>query len=217
MAVKGSTYRSISQDELLASVKTKREFEGILFSSHLELDEVDLSSGKFNGCLFDYPVLRAIDLSEATFKDCKFAPSRFTSCKFTDTQFENCTFFDPDRKLGCTFAFCDLRAIEAIRCNFSVNSFERCDLYNLSATECGFRGTKFHGSTFNRAISRKVELTRAKFDQCNFSFADMSGLSLPKCELLSCKFSDTALFDVDLTDAVMTGSIVHGAEWNRAK
>jgi len=60
-------------------------------------------------------------------------------------------------------------------------------------------------------------LTKAKFDQCNFSFADMSGLSLPTCELLRCKFSDTALFDVDLTDAVMTGSSIHGADWNRAK
>jgi fluoroquinolone resistance protein len=60
-------------------------------------------------------------------------------------------------------------------------------------------------------------LTKAKFDQCNFSFADMSGLSLPTCELLRCKFSDTALFDVDLTNAVMTGSTIHGADWNRAK
>jgi len=217
MAIEGSTYRSISQDEFLALAETSRDFTGILFSPPVIFDEVDLRNSQFSRCLFQHPIVCGTDFSEAKFKDCRFVPSRFASCKFARAQFENCAFFDPDQKLGCTFAFCDLRAVEAIKCNFSINSFERCDLYNLSAAECGFRGTKFHGSTFNRAISKKVVLTKAKFDKCNFSFADMSGLSLQSCELLSCKFSDTALFDVDLTDAVMIGSTVDSAEWNRAK
>ena len=123
-------------------------------------------------------------------------------------QFEDCAFFFPGQKKGCTFAFCELRTVEMARCNFSVNSFERCDLYNLRATDCSFRGVDFHGSTFSRAISKKVVLTKAKFDKCNFSFADMSGLSLQGCELLSCKLSETALFDTDLSDAAMTGSII---------
>jgi len=210
-------YRSISQDELFVLAETSRAFEGVRFPPEVPFDDLDCAGFRFTRCLFQCPTVRGADFSEAEFRDCMFATARFASCKFVDARFESCTFFDPEQKTGCTFAFCELRAVEMVRCNFSVNSFERCDLYNLRATECGFRGVRFHGSTFSRPISKKVVLTKAKFDKCNFSFADMSGLSLHGCELPSCKFSETALFDADLSDAVMIGSIIDRADWDRAK
>jgi uncharacterized protein YjbI with pentapeptide repeats len=217
MTIDQPAYRSISQGELIALAETSREFDGILFPPAVTFDDLDCTGCRFARCLFQCPIVRGTEFSEAEFRDCRFAPARFASCKFAGARFENCTFFGPEQKAGCTFAFCELRAVEMVKCNFSVNSFERCDLYNLRATECGFRGVNFHGSTFSRPISKKVVLTKARFDKCNFSFADMSGLSLQGCELLSCKFSETALFGADLSDAVMIGSMVDRAEWDRAK
>jgi uncharacterized protein YjbI with pentapeptide repeats len=217
MAIDQPDYRSISQDELIALAGTSREFDGVLFPPATTFDDLDCTDCRFIRCLFQCPTVRGTDFSDAEFRDCRFAPARFASCKFTGARFEHCTFFNPERKTGCTFAFCELRAVEMVKCNFSVSSFERCDFYNLRAIECGFRGVNFHGSTFSRPISKKIVLTKAKFDKCNFNFADMSGLSLQGCELLSCKFSETALFGTDLSDAVMTGSTFDRAEWDRAK
>ena len=210
-------HRPISQDELVAVVETGREFAGILFPPGVTFDDLDSTGCQFTRCLFQSPAVRGADFSESQFRNCTFEPARFASCKFVGAQFEDCAFFIPGQKKGCTFAFCELRNVEMARCNFSVNSFERCDLYNLRATDCSFRGVDFNGSTFSRAISKKVVLTKAKFDKCNFSFADMSGLALQGCELLSCKLSETALFDTDLSDAAMTGSIIDRAEWDRAR
>src|SRR5258708_37064270 len=68
-------HRSISQGELLALAKQNGVFEGIVFAPPLGLDDIDLSHGKFIRCLFQYPGVRAAAFSEATFKDCMFAPS----------------------------------------------------------------------------------------------------------------------------------------------
>ena len=54
-------HRSISQDELLALAKQGGVFEGIVLAPPLELDDIDLSHGKFIRCLFQYPVVRAAD------------------------------------------------------------------------------------------------------------------------------------------------------------
>jgi fluoroquinolone resistance protein len=217
MAIDQPAYRSISQDELIALAESSREFHEILFSPGTTFDDLDCTGCRFTRCLFQCPTFRGADFSEAEFRDCRFAPARFASCKFTGARFESSTFFNPEQKTGCTFAFCELRAVEMVKCNFSISSFERCDFYNLRAIESGFRGVDFHGSTFSRPISKKVILTKAKFDKCNFSFADMSNLSLQGCELLSCKFSETVLFGTDFSDAVMTGSMLDRAEWDRAK
>jgi len=88
MAVEGSTYRPTTRDELLTSANASRAFNGILFPAALDLDEVDLSSASFTGCLFEQTVLQAVDFSDTTFKDCRFAPMRLTSCKFTNARLE---------------------------------------------------------------------------------------------------------------------------------
>ena len=70
----------------------------------------------------------------------------------------------------------DLQAVEIVKCNLATCSFERCDLYNVSASDSSFRGAQFRQSTFSKTISRRSALTKASFDRCNISFADLSGL-----------------------------------------
>src|SRR5260370_26097759 len=67
-------HRSISQGELLALAKQRGVFEGIVFAPPLELDDIALSHRKFIRCLFQYPVVRAADLSAARLKYCVFPP-----------------------------------------------------------------------------------------------------------------------------------------------
>jgi fluoroquinolone resistance protein len=209
--------RSISPQELARALESNRPFEDVIFSADLDVDARDLSERTFARCRFEIPVVRDTDFSSAEFKDCTFLPTRFASCKFTEARMEKCTLFSSEKKAGCTFAFCEMRALELDHCNLASCSFERCDLYNLRATETNFRSCKFKGSDFHRQISRSVVLTKARFDACNLSFADMSALSLKSCEFPACKFSETLFFDSDLTETVLENAIIDRAEWDRAR
>ena len=216
MANTDPTQKPLRQDELNALVKTTRVFEAVAFTSVVTLDELDLAECQFIDCIFDIPAIRGADFSGAQFKGCRFSPGRFASCKFTGARFQDINFFDADQKKGCTFAFCDLRDVDAEKCNFAVNSFERCDMHDFRAKECSFRGVRFHASTFTKAISKRVIVTRARFEACNFTFTDFSGVSLESCEFLTCKFLDTAFFDVNFTDAILRDCSLDKAEWERA-
>ena len=217
MAIEDPAHHAISQEELRATAETSRTFSGILFPATLALEGIDFTESRFDRCLFRVPTIRSADFSGAAFKNCTFEPTRFSSCKLANTRFHGCALFDVQQKKGCTFAFCDIQAAEAVKCNFATSSFERCDLYNVRAVECSFRGAQFHGSTFTKALSKRSALTKASFDKCNFSFADLSGLQLQSCEFLSCKFSEAAFIDTDLSHATMLACALDRAEWDRAK
>jgi uncharacterized protein YjbI with pentapeptide repeats len=191
------SHRVLSQEEFATLAAGARAFEGMLFSSALDL--------------------HAADLSEATFTDCRFEPMRLASCKFAKARFVGCSWFDAEQRKGCTFAFCDLHAVEIAKCNFATCRFERCDLHNLRATDTSFRGVQFGQSTFSRAISKRSTLTQASFENCNISFADLSGLFLPNGEFRSCKLSETSLIDTDLTGATLIGCDLDRIDWERAK
>ena len=219
MAAEEPAYRPVAQDELSALAGTSRTFSGMLFSpatSHWR--EVDFTEKPVRAL----PVPRAGDpqrqiFQGSAFKNCRFEPTRFASCKLANTRFDGCALFDLRQKKGCTFAFCDIQAAEAIQCNFATSSFERCDLYNVRAVECSFRGARFHHSTFSKALSKRSALTKATFDKCNLSFADLSGLQLQSCEFLSCKLSEASFIDTDLSNATMLACALDRAEWDRAK
>ena len=128
------SHRVLSREEFAVLADGDRAFESVLFSPALELN--------------------AIDLSEATFTDCRFEPMRLAGCKFAKARFTGCSWFDADKKKGSTFAFCDMQAVEIAKCNLATCIFERCDLYNLNAVDSSFRGVQFRQSTFSRASAR---------------------------------------------------------------
>jgi fluoroquinolone resistance protein len=212
-----TAYRALAQDEVSAMAEAGRTFGGIRFAETLALDDLDFTESRFERCLFSVPMIRGADFSAAKFKDCKFEPTRFASCKLADARLEGCSLFDVQRKKGCTFAFCDLQAVEIVKSNLATTCFERCDLYNVRAAECSFRGARFDRSTFTRALSRRAAMTKASFDKCNLSFADLSGLHLQGCEFLSCRFSEASFIDSDLSDATMLACTLDRAEWDRAR
>lgn len=216
MANTSPTHKPLRQDELDTGLETSRIFDAVAFTPAVTLDELDLAECRFIDCIFDLPSVRGADFSGALFKGCRISPGRFASCKLAGARVHDSSFFDADRKKGFTFAFCDLRGVEAEKCNFAVNSFERCDMHDFGARECSFRGVRFHGSTFTKSISKRVIVTRARFEACNFAFTDFSGVSLESCEFRTCRFLDTALFDVNLTDAVLRDCSIEKAEWERA-
>lgn len=217
MATTEPTYQPISQDELSALAKGGGIFESVLFAPDLALDDFDFTEARFERCLFRVPAIRGADFSQAVFKDCRFEPTRFANCRFAGAQFQSGTLFDLQQKKGCTFAFCEMPALESTKCNFATNTFERCDLYNLRALECSFRGVQFRQSTFGKAISRRSVLTKAFFDRCNLSFADLSGLQLQNSEFLSCKFSEASFIGADLSNATLLACTLDRVEWERAK
>ena len=217
MATEDPAHRAISPDELRATADSSRTFSGILFPATLALEGIDFTESRFERCLFRVPTVRSVDFSGAAFSNCTFEPTRFASCKLANTRFHGCALFDLKQKKGCTFAFCDMQAAEAVQCNFATSSFERCDLYNVRAVECSFRGARFRHSTFSKALSRRSALTKAIFDKCNLSFADLSGLQLQGCEFLSCKFSEACFIDTDLSNATMLACALDRAEWDRAR
>ncbi|MBS0219996.1 MAG: pentapeptide repeat-containing protein [Proteobacteria bacterium] len=217
MASEEAVHRSLDADELQATMKADRAFIGLRFAAPLALDDLDLGECRFERCQFAMPVIRGADFSRSTLRDCIFEPTRFTSCKLAHARFERCTLFDVRHKKGCSFAFCDLQAMEAAMCNFATSVFDRCDLYNASAVECSFRGAGFNRSTFTKVLSKRSTLTKATFDRCNFSFADLSGLNLQNSEFLSCKFSEASFIDTDLSHATMLACTLDRVEWERAR
>ena len=156
MATEDPVHRAISEEELRAMAETSRTFSGILFPATLALDQFDFTESRFDRCLFRVPAIRSADFSGSAFKNCRFEPTRFSSCKLANTRFNGCALFDVQQKKGCTFAFCDIQAAEAVKCNFATSSFERCDLYNVRAVECSFRGAQFHGSTSSKKSQCKM-------------------------------------------------------------
>jgi fluoroquinolone resistance protein len=212
----GSTYRAVSREELLAIAAADQAFEGLLLSADLALDGLDMAESRFERCLFQSATIQAADFSEATFTDCRFEPSRFASCKWAKARLSGCSWFDADHKKGSTFAFCDLQAVEISKCNLATCTFERCDLYNLGAVDSSFRGAQFGHSTFSKAISRRVTVTKASFEGCNLGFADLSGLFLQSCAFRSCKFNEASFIDTDLGDATMIGCDLDRIDWERA-
>lgn len=212
-----AVHRLLDADELQATVKADRAFGGLRFAGPLVLDDLDLGECRFERCQFAVPVIRGADFSRSTFRNCTFEPTRFASCKFAHARFEGCGLFDVRHKKGCSFAFCDLQAVEAATCNFATNTFDRCDLYNVRAVECSFRGAGFNRSTFAKVLSRRSTLTKATFDRCNFSFSDLSGLNLQNSEFLSCKFSEASFIDTDLSHATMLACALDRVEWERAR
>lgn len=215
MATQDTDYQSISQAELSTRAASDRSFVGLQFAADLTFDDIDLTESRFERCLFQVPALRSADFSSAAFTDCKFESARFANCKFAKARLQGCVLFDAGKKKGCTFAFCDLQGAEVRKSNFATASFDRCDLYNLSALECSFRGAQFHQSTFTKAISRRSVLTKAVFDKCNMSFSDLGGLS--QCEFLSCKFSEASFIDADLSHATMLACELDRIAWDRAR
>jgi len=217
MATEDSAYRIVSQDEFQSSAAGRRSFVGLLFPSTLVLEGADLSDSRFDRCLFSEATIRGVDFSGSAFVDCKFEPVRFASCRFSRAQLRNCAWFDANRKKACTFAFCDMQDVEALKCNFATTMFERCDLYGLGAVDSSFRGAQFHQSTFSKTISRRSALTKASFERCNISFADLSGLVLQNCEFRSCKCSEASFIDSDFGNATMLDCSLDRVEWTRAR
>jgi fluoroquinolone resistance protein len=210
-------YRSIDREELQATIARDRTFIGLLFAAPLALDDLDLAESRFERCLFRLPAVRSADFSGATFRDCRFERTRFASCKFGDARLHGCDLFDVAHRQGCSFAFCEMPAVEAEKCNFATGTFERCDLHNLRAVECSFRGARFPRSSFTKVLSRRSSLTRASFDKCNLSFADLSGLVLQNCEFLSCRLSEASLIDTDLGHSTMLACALDRIDWDRAR
>jgi uncharacterized protein YjbI with pentapeptide repeats len=217
MAIEDPVHQAISEQELAAIAGTSRTFSGVLFPATLVLDGFDFTESRFERCLFRVPAIRSADFSGVVFQNCTFEPTRFASCKLAGARFDGCALFDLQQKKGCSFAYCDMQGAEIINCNLTTSSFERCDLYNVRAVECSFRGARFHGSTFSKALSRRSVLTKASFDKCNLSFADLAGLQLQNCEFLSCKFSEASFIDTDLSHATMLACSLDRVDWDRAK
>jgi fluoroquinolone resistance protein len=190
-------HRALSQEELAAIATGDRVFDCVRFSSDL--------------------ALKAVDLSESTFTDCRFEPMRLAGAKFAKARFTGCSWFDAEKRKGCTFAFCDLQSVEIAKGNLATCRFERCDLYDLTATDSSFRGAQFHQSTFSKTISRRSTLTKASFERCNLSFADLSGLLLQNCAFRSCKLSEASFIDTDLSEATLIGCALDRIDWERAK
>ena len=191
------SHRALSPEELAAIAAGARAFEKVLFPSTLDL--------------------KALDLSEAPYTDCRFEPMRLANAKCAKAKFTGCSWFDAEQRKGCTFAFCDLQSAEIRKGNLATCRFERCDLYDLNATDSSFRGAQFHQSTFSKTISRRSTLTKASFERCNISFADLAGLSLQKCGFRSCKLSEASFIDTDLTEATLIGCALDRIDWERAK
>ena len=191
------SHRALSQEEFAALAAGDRAFEGMLFSSALDLS--------------------AVDLSEATFTDCRFEPMRWANCKLTRARLQGCTLFDSGMRKGCSFAFCDLEAAEVAKSNLATGIFERCALYGFSAVDSSLRGAQFKQSSFTKTLSRRSALTKVTFERCNLSFADLSGLFLQKAEFLSCKLSEASFIDTDLGEATLRGCSLDRVEWERAR
>ncbi len=214
----GTTHHPISQGELSARLAGDRAFSDVLFAADVVLDELDLAEARFERCRFQRPAVRGADFSGAEFSDCTFEPMRIASCKFGKARLSGCSAFDAGTRKGCTFAFCDMHGAEVIKCNFATGTFERCDLYDLSAD----------GFELPRRELPPIDLHQGDLAALG---ADQGGLRGMQPELRrsfrprswrtatfrSCKFSEASFIDTDLSHATMLACELDRAEWDRAK
>lgn len=207
----------MTRDELRALAEGERTFNDMAFSPDLSLDDLDLTESRFERCRFALPAVRGTDFSESTFKDCHFAPTRFANCKFGKAQFSGGSLFDVEKKVGSVFAFCDMHSLVVEKYNFATCTFDRCDLYDISAVDSSFRGTRFVRSSFTKALSRRSTVTKASFEHCNLTFADLSGLHLQNASFRSCRLSEASFIDTDLSEAKLLECALDRVEWDKAK
>jgi len=178
MAIEDPVLHAISQEELRATAETSR---------NLQRHPVSSAIACAGGSRLHREPIRAVPVPRDGDPQCRFLraafeklPVRadaFLQLQLAGARFHGCALFDVQQKKGCIFAFCDIQAAEAVKCNFATSSFERCDLYNVRAVECSFRGAQFHASTFSKALSKRSTLTKASFRQVQLQLRRFVGVA----------------------------------------
>lgn len=104
-----------------------------------------------------------VDFSGSVFRCCSFKNVRFSNAKFHGCVFENCT--------DCT----DVLFVHAqfIGCTLDI---------------CTFRGLKFNGADFTRAILKNVDMTGSNLSSVKFNKARLEGVTISKCCLCLASF-----------------------------
>ena len=177
-------------------------FQGIDFSGQ-DLSRLNLSSSRFERCLFGDTNLTAADLSNTHWQSCRAAQAVFRSATLEEAVFVNCDLnntlwqrsklahalfegckltganFVDSSTLGLVFKDCVLRS--AI---LSGLSFYKTELHNLDFAEADLSYCDFRQAVFVEGGSLSLaRVNNARFDQADLREASLHGLHLTDAKL----------------------------------
>jgi uncharacterized protein YjbI with pentapeptide repeats len=143
-----------------------------------------LESDEIEDTIFDDNALAACDIRGKYFRDCRFQHLRLAEISLRDCTFEDCIF-------------------------------ESCDL-----TMATVAGAAFHEARFRRTKLMGVDWTdvrgmifTATFEECNLSHATFAKRKLCGMVLRDCRIHESTFLQVDLRQAVFTGSDLLGTRF----
>jgi fluoroquinolone resistance protein len=139
--------------------------------------------------------------------NCKIFNCNFEKASMQDGSFEDCLFYDKENQNGCSFNLADLRRTEFHRCNISINSFKRANVFQIVVDKCRAQGCDFQFANFSNIISRSALFSLASLTRTDFRYSNFEGVYLVKCNLSESKFVSVIFSRANLEEADLTNTV----------
>ena len=169
----------------------------------------------FRNCIISNSDFSGSNLNGLRLINCKIFNCNFEKANIQDGFFEDCIFYEKVTQNGCRFNLADLKRTEFHRCNISMNTFKRANVFQIVINECRAQGCDFQFSNFSNIISRTALFSSAFLTNSDFRYSNFEGVHLAKCNLSESKFvsvifSKTNLEEADLTNTIFSPSHYDG-------
>lgn len=204
-----------------------QEFSNIIFEGEL-IPQVS-SGACFSQCTFQDVSWATAHIEGLTFENCRFVgsdwarkdlrglrfsycafeksqPTRFSGSKFNDCVFQGSLLDEVDfanaSLSGTQFDHCLI-----IRPEFSGSLFARQITSNVAASDFKLTGCHCVQLDLSKRNLSGVDFYASRFDGCTFQRSDLSGSNLARCIL-----HKADLFEADLSDCNMRGTVFEGTD-----
>lgn len=168
----------------------------------------------FKNCIIANSNFYASNLDGLRLENCKIFNCNFEKTSIQDSFFEDCLFYEKENKIGCNFNLADLNRTEFHRCDLSMNSFKRANLFQIVIDACKAQGCNFKLANFVNVISRTVLFSSAYLTNTDFRYSNFEGVYLKKCDLSESKFVAVIFSRANLEEADLTNTEFSPSEYD---
>ena len=166
---------------------------------------------------FTHENLSYLDLTDATFRGCKFTDVEFTRSNLKFAKFINCTF------ANVTFSFSELLLAEFKDCHTSYSSFKHshlerikmkniegglvdilyCEMNNAYIANTNIKELNISHSNLCKTqiygtLSKQTDLPKLLISECDMTESMFANIKIDDGTLINCNMEGTKLYEMDL-------------------
>ncbi|MBL4831206.1 MAG: Qnr family pentapeptide repeat protein [Aliivibrio sp.] len=148
-------------------------------------------------------------LVDTHYENCQFFRCDFRRADLSDATFKHCKFIEQGEVEGCRFDYAKLKNSSFQHCDLSMAHFNGANCYGIELRNCNLQGADFIRSSFANYITDKTFFCSAFITASNLSYANLEDLKLEKCELF-----DNRWIGANLLGASLVGSDLSGGDFS---